>query len=181
MPAAGFSSPTNVDFHKCRHMQMSPHFSGFIHLQSHCSLVKNCIYDNQKSFEYSQLWAKLSRNVYKQLQNAASRGAKWNGSTSIVDQNVSVDNVLSIPHRDNGVSKVLGILLSDFVSRGSKNSLWRHHGHKNKQLKSAQCQRKVSAVSGRYICTVWHSAGILGKCRDIVIDFSGIAAWATFT
>ena len=64
-----------------------------------------------------------------------------------------------------------------FVSRGSEHSLWRHHGHENNQLKSAQCQRKASAVSGRHICTVWHSAGILGKCCDIGIDFSGIAAW----
>ena len=100
----------------------------------------------------------------------------WNGSTSIVDQNVSVDNVLSNPHRNNGVSKVLGIFLSDFVSHGSEQSLWRHHGHENNQLKSARCQRKASPVSGRHICTVWHSAGISGKCRDIGIDFSGIAA-----
>ena len=62
----------------------------------------------------------------------------WNRSGSIVDQNVSVDNVLSNPHRNNCVSKVLGILLSDFVSRGSECSLWRHHCHENKQLKSAQ-------------------------------------------
>ena len=46
MPAAGFSSPTNVDFHKCRHIQMSPHLSGHIHPQSHNSLVKSRIYDN---------------------------------------------------------------------------------------------------------------------------------------
>ena len=38
MPAAGFSSPTNVDFHKCRHIQMSPHLSGHIHPQSLNSL-----------------------------------------------------------------------------------------------------------------------------------------------
>ena len=25
MPTAGFSCPTNVDFHKCRHIQMWPH------------------------------------------------------------------------------------------------------------------------------------------------------------
>ena len=49
---------------------------------------------------------------------------------------------------NNGVSKVLGILLSDFVSRGSEHSVWRHQGHENKQLKSAQCQRKANAVSG---------------------------------
>ena len=43
MPAAGFSFPTNVDFHKCRHIQMSPHLSGYIHPQSHNSLVtRNC-------------------------------------------------------------------------------------------------------------------------------------------
>ena len=46
MPAAGFSSPTNVDFHKCRHIQMSLHLSGYIHPQSNNSLVKNRIYDN---------------------------------------------------------------------------------------------------------------------------------------
>ena len=46
MPAAGFSSPTNVDIHKCRHIEMSPHLSGYIHPQSHNSLVKNRIYDN---------------------------------------------------------------------------------------------------------------------------------------
>ena len=92
--------------------------------------------------------------------------------------NVRVDNALSNPLRNNGDSKVLGILLSDFVSRGSEHSLWRHHGHENKQFKSAQCQHKASAVSGRHICTVWHSAGISGKCRDIGIDFSGIAARA---
>ena len=118
-------------------------------------------------------------NYHWTIQAFAERGITrrtWNGSTSIVDQNVSVDNVLSNPHRNNGVSKVLGILLSDFVSRGSEHSLWRHHGHENKQLKSAQCQRKASAVSGRHICTVWHSAGISGKFRDIGIDFSGIAA-----
>ena len=76
MPATGFSSPTNVDFPKCRHIQMSPHFSGYIHPQSQNSLVKNCIYVNQKSFKYSQLWAKLSLNLYKHLQNTASRGAR---------------------------------------------------------------------------------------------------------
>ena len=76
MPAAGFSSPTNVDFHKYRHIQMSPHLSGYIHPQSQSSLVKNHIYDNWKSFKYSQLWAKLSLNSYKHLQNAASRGAR---------------------------------------------------------------------------------------------------------
>ena len=30
MPAAGFSSLTNVDFYKCRHIQISPHLSGYI-------------------------------------------------------------------------------------------------------------------------------------------------------
>ena len=98
-----------------------------------------------------------------------------NGSTSIIDRNVSVDSILSNPHHNNGVSKVLGILLSDFVSRGSEGSLWRHPGHENKQLKSAQCQSKVSVVSGSQICKVRHSAGISGKYRDIGIDFSGIA------
>ena len=76
MPAAGFSSPTNVDFHKSRHIQMSPHLSGYIHQQSHNSLVKNRIYDNYRSFKHSQLWAKLSLNSYKHLQNAESRGAR---------------------------------------------------------------------------------------------------------
>ena len=42
----------------------------------------------------------------------------WNGSTSIVDQNVSVVNVLSNPHANNGVSKVLGIMLSDLYHVG---------------------------------------------------------------
>ena len=78
-------------------------------------------------------------------------------STFIVDQ-----NVLSNALRNNGVSKVLSILLSDFVSRGSERSLWRHHGNENKQLKSAQCQRKVSTISGGQICKVWHLAGISG-------------------
>ena len=45
-----------------------------------------------------------------------------------------------------------------------------------KQLKSAQCQHKDSAVGERHIYTVWHSVGSSGKCRDIRIDFSGIAA-----
>ena len=76
MPAAGFSSPTNVDFHKCRHIQMSPHLLGYIHPQSHNSLVKNRIYDNQKSFKHSQVWAKLSLNLCKHLQNAASHNAR---------------------------------------------------------------------------------------------------------
>ena len=40
MPAAGFSSPTNVDFHKCCHIQISPHLSGYIHPQLQNSLVK---------------------------------------------------------------------------------------------------------------------------------------------
>ena len=122
----------------------------------------------------------MGKTITEHIQAFTERGTArrtWNGSTSIVDQNVSVDNVLSNPHRNNGVSKVLSILLSDFLSRGSEHSLWRHHGLENKQLKSAQCQRKASAVSGSHICTVWHSAGISGKCRDIGIDFSGIAAW----
>ena len=59
-----------------RFLQMSPHLSGYIHPQSHNSLVKNRIYDNQKSFKHSQLWAKLSLNLYNHLQNAASRGAR---------------------------------------------------------------------------------------------------------
>ena len=75
MSAAGFSSPTNVDFHKCRHIQMSPHLSGYIHPQPHNSLAKNRINGIQKSFKYSELRAKLSLNLYKHLQNAASRGA----------------------------------------------------------------------------------------------------------
>ena len=173
MPAAGFSSPTNVDFHKCRHIQMSPHLSGYIHPQSHNSLVKNCIYVNQKSFQIL-----MGKTITEFIEAFTERGIArrtWNGSTSIVDQNVSVDNVLSNPHR-----KVLGILLSDFLSRGSEHSLWRHHGLENKQLKSAQCQCKASAVSGSHICTVWHSAGISGKCRDIGIDFSGITACGLF-
>ena len=122
----------------------------------------------------------MGKTITELIQAFTERGIArraWNGSTSIVDQNVSVDNVLSNPHRNNGVSKVLGILLSDFVSRGSEHSLWRHHGHENKQLKSAQCQRKASAISGGHICTVWHSAGISGKCGDIGIDFSGITTW----
>ena len=121
----------------------------------------------------------MGKTITKLIQEFTERDIArrtWNGSTSIVDQNVSVDNVLSNPHRNNDVSQVLGILLSDFVSRGSEHSLWRHHGHENKQLKPVQCQRKASAGSGRHICTVWHSAGISGKCRDIGIDFTGIAA-----
>ena len=76
MPAAGFSSPTNVDFLKYRHIQMSPHLSRYIHTQSHNSLVKKCIYDNQKSFKHSEFRAKLSLNLYKELQNAASHGTR---------------------------------------------------------------------------------------------------------
>ena len=97
MPAAGFSFPTNVDFHKCRHIQMSPHLSGYIHPQSHNSLVK------------------IVSMIIKNHSNTHNYGQNC--------QNVSVDNVLSNPHHNNGVSKVLGILLSDFVSRGSKCSL----------------------------------------------------------
>ena len=41
MPAAGLSSPTNVDFHKCRHIQMSPHLSDYINPQSHNSKVNS--------------------------------------------------------------------------------------------------------------------------------------------
>ena len=123
----------------------------------------------------------MGKTITELIQAFTERGIAlrtWNGSTSIVDQNVSVDNVLSNPHHNNGVSKVLGILLSDFISRGSEHSLWCHHGHENQQLKSAQCQRKASAISGSHICVVWHSAGISSKCRDIMIDFSGIAAWS---
>ena len=177
MSAAGFSSLTNVDFQKCRHIQMSPHLSGYIHPQSHNSLVKNRIYDNSN---HSNTHNSGQNYHLTYIQGFTERGIAlrtWNGSTSIVDQKASVDNVLSNPHRNNGV---LGILLSEFVSRGEEHSLWRHHGHENKQLKSAQCQRKASAVSGRHICTVWHSVGISGKCRDICIDFSGIAAWDPF-
>ena len=43
-------------------------------------------------------------------------------------------------------------------------------------LARGPCQRKVSAVCGSQIWTVWHLAGISGKCRDIGVDFSGIAA-----
>ena len=46
MPAAGFSSPTNVDFLKCRHIQMLQQLSGYIHQLFNNSLVKNRIYDN---------------------------------------------------------------------------------------------------------------------------------------
>ena len=60
MSAANFSYPTNVDFLKCRHIQMSPHLSGYIHPQSHNSSVKNDIYDNEKSFKYSELQENLS-------------------------------------------------------------------------------------------------------------------------
>ena len=166
---------TNVDFHKCRHIQMSPYLSGYIHPQSHNSLVKSVsmiIKNHSNTYNYGKTITEL-------IQEFTERGmalCTWNGRTFIVDQNVSVDNVLSYPHRNNGVSKVLDILLSNFVSRGWEHSLWCHHGHENKQLKSAQCQYKANAVSGRHICTVWHSAGISGKCRDIGIDFSGIAA-----
>ena len=118
----------------------------------------------------------MGKTITELIQAFTERGIArrtWNGSTSIVDQNVSVDNVLSNPHHNNGVSKVLGILLSDFVSHGSEHSLWRHHGHENKQFQLAQCQRKASALSGRHNCVVWHSAGISGKCRDIGIDLVG--------
>ena len=36
---------------------------------------------------------------------------------------ISVDSVISNPHRNNSVSKVLDILLPDYVSRGSQHSL----------------------------------------------------------
>ena len=129
-----------------------------------------------------QMLTIMGKTITKFIQAFTERGiawCTWNGSTSIVDQNGSVSNVLSNPHCNNGVSKVLSILLLDFVSRGSEHSLWCHHSHENKKLKSVQCQHKASAVNGRHICTVWHSAGISGKCRDIGIDFSGIATWWT--
>ena len=40
-----FSSPTNVDLHKCRHMQISPQ----IHPQSPNSLRKSRVYDDENS------------------------------------------------------------------------------------------------------------------------------------
>ena len=48
------------------------------------------------------------QNYHKLIQGFTERGIvwrTWNGSTFIVDQNISVDSVLSNPHRYNGVSK----------------------------------------------------------------------------
>ena len=61
----------------------------------------------------------MGKTITDILQAFTERGIARltrNGSTFIVDQNASVDNVLSNPHRNIGVSKVLGIVLSDFVS-----------------------------------------------------------------
>ena len=67
MSATGFSSPTNVDLYKCRHIQMSPHLSGYIYPQSHNSLVKNRIYDDENLFKYSELDAKLLLSLNRGL------------------------------------------------------------------------------------------------------------------
>ena len=137
--------------------------------------VKNCINDNWKSFKYSELRPKLSLNLYKHLQNAASRSKREMEVLPLLTKMSAPTTSLA-----TRIVTMVSVKYSVFcfrVSRGSEHSLWRHHGHENKQLKSAQCQRKVSAVSGRHIWTVWHLAGISGKCRDISIDFSGISAW----
>ena len=175
MPAAaGISSPTNVDFHKCRHIQMSPHLSGYIHPQFHNSLVK-IVSMTIKNLQILRITGKTYHwsyiRVYRTRHCAVH--VKWKNHHS-VDQNVSVSSVLSHPHGNNGVSKVLGILLSDFVSRGPESSLWRHHGHENKQWKSAQCQLKVNAVSRSLIFKVWHSAGISGNCHNIGSTLVGL-------
>ena len=131
MPAAGFSAPTNVDFHQCHHIQMSPHLSNYIHTKSHNLLVKTRIYDNKKKI--IQILGIKGKTITELIQGFTERSIArrtWSGSTFIVEQIFTVDSVLSNPHPNNGVSKVLGILLSDFVSRGS---LWRHHGHETKQ------------------------------------------------
>ena len=103
----------------------------------------------------------------------------WNGSISIVDQNISIDRILYRYYK-NVVNKVLNILLSDFVSHGSWCSLWLDHRHANKQFKSPRYECKVSTISVRQICMVWHSVGILSRCRNVGIDFSGIVGCQAF-
>ena len=68
------SPTTNIDLNKCRHIQMPPHLSGYIHYQSHNSYIKTCVSDDENSFRYSELKAKLSLNSYKSLLNAILRG-----------------------------------------------------------------------------------------------------------
>ena len=96
----------------------------------------------------------------------------WNGSVFIVDQDVSVDSFPSNPHGNNGLSKILGTLLSDFVSRGSECPLWRHQSPENEQVSTMSVQSRCR------IGKVCQSAGISEKCSDIGIDFSGITAWS---
>ena len=176
MPAAGFSSPTNVDVHKCRHNHMSPQLSGYINPQSHKFIAEKLHLWQLKVIQILKIKGKTIIELIQGFTECGMTRCTWTGSTFIVDQNIWVDSILSNAHRSNGVIKVLGILLLEFVARRSERSQWRHHGQENKQLTSAQCQCKVSTFSGGHICKVWHSTGISRKYRNIGIDFSGITA-----
>ena len=111
---------------------MSPYLSGYP--QAHDLLFQNGVYDVKTSFKYPEF---LDQIITKHTQGFTERdivGRTWNESTPIVDQNISMHSVLGNPHRNNRIIKVLSILLSDFVSRGSRRSLWRHHWHERKKF-----------------------------------------------
>ena len=91
-------------------------------------------------------------NWFKDLQNAASRGAREMELPLLLNK-MSVSKASIATRNITMVSvKELVFLLSAFVSRGSERCLWRHNDHGNKQVKSGQCQLKVSVVIGSQIC-----------------------------
>ena len=78
LPAAGFSSPTNIDFHKCRHIQMSQHLLGYVHPQSHNSLKKTVSmiiknHSNTQNYGQNNHWTYT--RIYRTRHRAAH--VKW--------------------------------------------------------------------------------------------------------
>ena len=99
--------------HLRRFPQMSPHsnvatFVG-LHSPTISKFIGKIVAMIIKIIEMLTIMGKTIIKFIKAFTEGGITWRTWNGSTSIVDQNVSVDNVLSNPHRNNGASKVLGI------------------------------------------------------------------------
>ena len=158
MSAAGFSSPTNVDLYEYRHIYVDR----FTH-----ELIQNGKKSHLWQWKLIKILRMKGKIITELIQGFTERGitrCTWNRSTSIVDQNISVDSDLSNLHCNNGVNKVLDILLSDFVSPLFVMSLWTRRQAVIVSTMSAQCQ-----------CRCWkHSPCISGKCCDIGVAFTEI-------
>ena len=161
---------TNVATFKCRHICLATFTHNLI-----IHWLKSYLW-RWKLVQILRIKRKTISELIHEITEFGIAWRTWNGSTSIVDKKVSVDSVLSNPHRHNGVSKVIDILLSDFVSRGAQRFLWRHHGHEIKQLKSANASTKSVSLLGAKSERSDIRLAFQANVTTLGSDFSGIAA-----